>query len=164
MQKVLRRGRQKHICSSLIRLVWYRWMPLKNSRLELVYLTLIFTGIFGISRPKLLEGIRIYLQGETPTLATSCEELTHWKRPWCWERLRAGGEGDAEDEMVGWHHWLEGHGFGWTPGVCDGQGGLACCGSWGRKESDTTEQLNWTELKKNNETSGTVGKKHKLRH
>ena len=48
--------------------------------------------------------------------------------------------------MVGWHHWLNGHGFGWTPGVGDGQGGLACCDSWGRKESDTTEQLNWTEI------------------
>ena len=47
-----------------------------------------------------------------------------------------------QDEMVGWHHRLNGHGFGWTPGVGDGQGGLACCGSWGRKESDTTEQLN----------------------
>ena len=47
-----------------------------------------------------------------------------------------------QDEMVGWHHLLNGHGFGWTPGVGDGQGGLACCGSWGRKESDTTEQLN----------------------
>ena len=44
--------------------------------------------------------------------------------------------------MAGWHHRLHGHGFGWTPGVCDGQGGLACCGSWGHKESDTTEQLN----------------------
>ena len=53
----------------------------------------------------------------------------------------------TEDEMVGWHHWLDGHGFGWTLGVGDGQGGLACCGSWGCKESDTTEQLNWTELK-----------------
>ena len=52
----------------------------------------------------------------------------------------------TEDEMVGWHHQLNGHGFGWTPGVDDGQGGLACCGSWGRKESDTTEWLNWTEL------------------
>ena len=40
---------------------------------------------------------------------------------------------------VGWHHRLDGHGFEWTPGVGDGQGGLACCGSWGRKESDTTE-------------------------
>ena len=47
--------------------------------------------------------------------------------------------------MVGWHHRLDGHGFVWTPGVGDGQGGLACCGSWGCKESDTTEWLNWTE-------------------
>ena len=53
----------------------------------------------------------------------------------------------TEDEMVGWHHWLNGHGFGWTPGVGDGQAGLACCSSWGHKESDTTERLNWTELK-----------------
>ena len=50
----------------------------------------------------------------------------------------------TEDEMVGWHHRLNGHEFGWTPGVGDGQGGLACCGSWGHKESDTTERLNWT--------------------
>ena len=55
-------------------------------------------------------------------------------------------KGTTEDEMVGWHHWLEGHGFGWTPGVGDGQGGLVCCGSWGHKESDMTEWLNWTEL------------------
>ena len=51
----------------------------------------------------------------------------------------------TEDEMVGWHHWLNGHESGWTPGVGDGQGGLACCRSWGRKESDTTERLNWTD-------------------
>ena len=55
-------------------------------------------------------------------------------------------KGTTEDEMVGWHHRLDGHEFEWTPGVGDGQGGLACCDSWGRKESDTTEQLNWTEL------------------
>ena len=48
----------------------------------------------------------------------------------------------TEDEMVGWHHRLNGHGFGWTLGVGDGQGGLSCCGSWSCKESDTTEQLN----------------------
>ena len=54
-------------------------------------------------------------------------------------------KGTTEDEMVGWHHRLDGHGFGWTPGFGDGQEGLACCGSWGFKESDTTEQLNWTE-------------------
>ena len=46
--------------------------------------------------------------------------------------------------MVGWHHRLDGHGFGWTLGVGDGQGGLAYCGSWGHKESETTEQLNLT--------------------
>ena len=45
----------------------------------------------------------------------------------------------TEDEMVEWHHQLDGPGFGWTPGVGDGQGGLACCSSWGHQESDTTE-------------------------
>ena len=52
----------------------------------------------------------------------------------------------TKDEMVGWHHQLDGHGFGWTQGVGDGQGGLACCNSWGHKESDMTERLNCTEL------------------
>ena len=47
--------------------------------------------------------------------------------------------------MPGWHHRFNGHGFGWTLGVGDGQGGLACCGSWGHKESDTTERLNWAD-------------------
>ena len=55
-------------------------------------------------------------------------------------------KGTKEDGMVGWHHWLNGHEFGWTPGVGDGQGGLVYCGSWGHKESDMTERLNWTEL------------------
>ena len=48
----------------------------------------------------------------------------------------------TEDEMIGWHHRLNGHGFGWTPEVAGGQGGLVCCGSCGRKELDTTERLN----------------------
>ena len=54
-------------------------------------------------------------------------------------------KGTTEDEMAGWHHWLDGHEFEWIPGDGDGQGGLACCDSWGRKELDTTEWLNWTE-------------------
>ena len=54
-------------------------------------------------------------------------------------------KGMTEDEMARWHHWFDGHEFEWTLGVGDGQGGLACCDSWGRKESDTTEWLNWTE-------------------
>ena len=69
-----------------------------------------------------------------------------------WKDLDAGKDwgqeekGTMVDEVAEWHHQLYGHGFGWTPGGGDGQGGLACCGSWGRKESDTTEWLNWTEL------------------
>ena len=55
-------------------------------------------------------------------------------------------KGTTEDEMAGWHHRLDGCEFEWTPGVGDGQASLVCCNSWGRKESDTTEKLNWTEL------------------
>ena len=55
-------------------------------------------------------------------------------------------KGTTEDEMAGWHPWLNGHESEWTPGVGDGQGGLVFRDSWGRKESDTTEWLNWAEL------------------
>ena len=55
-------------------------------------------------------------------------------------------KGTTEDEMAGWHHWLNGRESQWTPGVGDGQGSLACCDSWGCKESDTTEQLIWSDL------------------
>ena len=55
-------------------------------------------------------------------------------------------KGTTEDEMAGWHHWLVGRESQWTLGVGDGQGGLACCDSWGRKESDTTERLIWSDL------------------
>ena len=55
-------------------------------------------------------------------------------------------KGTTEDEMAGWHYWLNGREFEWTLGVGDGQGGLACCDSWDCKASDTTEWLNWTEL------------------
>ena len=56
-------------------------------------------------------------------------------------------KGTTEDEMAGWHHRLIGRESQWTPGIGDGQGGLACCDSRGHKESDTTERLNWTEVK-----------------
>ena len=75
------------------------------------------------------------------TLATSCEELTHWKRPWCWEILGAGGEGD--DKV--WDGWMASPTrWAWVwvnSGSWYGQGGLACWDSWGRKESYTTERL-----------------------
>ena len=54
-------------------------------------------------------------------------------------------KGATEDEMVGWHHWLDAHECEQALGVGDGQGNLACCSPWGRKESDTTERLNWTD-------------------
>ena len=85
-------------------------------------------------------------RGAANTLATGCEESTRWKRPWCQERLKAGGEGTTEDEMGGWHHRLSGHEFQQALGAGDGQRGLACWSPWGRKEWDTTERLNWTEL------------------
>ena len=85
-----------------------------------------------------LEGLMLKLK-----LQIFCEELTHWKRLWCWEGLAAGGEGTIEDEMAGWHHWHDGHESEWTPGVGDGQRGLACCDSWGCRESDMTVWLNW---------------------
>ena len=68
-----------------------------------------------------------------------------WEDPDSGKDWRQEEKGTTEGEMVRWHHQLNGHEFGWTPRVGDGQGGLACCGSWGRKELDTTEWLNWTE-------------------
>ena len=81
----------------------------------------------------------------TDTLATWCKELTHLKRPWCWERLKVGGEGDDRGSD-GWMAspmrwswvWVGSMGWWWTED-------LACCSLWGRKESDVTERLNWTD-------------------
>ena len=81
------------------------------------------------------------------TLATWCKELTPWKRPWCWQRLRAGGNGTTELEMVGWHHQLDGHEFEQTLGDSEGQGSLLCCGPWGHKKEDPTERLNNSHLR-----------------
>ena len=69
-----------------------------------------------------------------------------WKDPNVGKDWGQEEKGTTEDEMVGWHHRFNRDEVGWTPWVGDRQGGLVCCGSWGRKESDTTERLNWTEL------------------
>ena len=86
-----------------------------------------------------------YWRWNSSTLATSCEELTHWKSSWCWERLKSGREGDDR----GWDGWMASlTRWTWieaTPGAGDGQGRLVCCSPWGRKESDMTKQLNWTD-------------------
>ena len=86
-------------------------------------------------------------EAETPVLwPLDAKSWLIWKDPDAGKDWRQEEKGMTEDDVVGWHHWLNGRGFGWTPGVDDGQGGLVCCSSWGRKESDTTERLNWTEL------------------
>ena len=93
-----------------------------------------------------LEGVMLMLKlqyfGHLMGRVESLEKTLMLGRDWGQEE-----KGTTEDEMAGWHHWLDGHGFEWTPGVYDGQGGLVCCDSWGHKESDTTEwtELNWTE-------------------
>ena len=125
---------------------WYFWTvvlektlesPLDSKEIQLVHpkgnQSWIFTG-------------RIAAEAETPILWPP--DVKNWltgKDPdsgkdWRWEEKQT-----TEDEMVGWHHWLSGHEFEETLGVCDGQGGLVCCSPCGCKESDTTEQLKWTE-------------------
>ena len=85
-------------------------------------------------------------EAETPILwSPDAKNWLIWKDPddgkdWMQQK------GTTEDEMAGWHHCLNGREFEWTPGVGDGQAGLACCSPWGHKESDMTERLNWIEL------------------
>ena len=90
---------------------------------------------------------KTHAEAETPIhWPSNAKSWLIWKD--CDARKDWGQEekGTIEDEMAGWLHWFDGHGFAYTPGVGDGQGGLVCCSSWSRKELDTTEWLNWTEL------------------
>ena len=101
------------------------------------------------------------------TLLGDIRLLDNWhpieiERPWCWERLKAGGEGMTGDVIVGWHYWLNGHEFEQAPGVIDGQGSLACCSMWGCKELDMktsiqVTELNWTERLKEGEICSLQG-------
>ena len=85
-------------------------------------------------------------EAETPILwPPYAKNWLIWKDPDGGKEWRQEEKGTKEDEMAGWHHWLNGFEFEWTLGAGDGQGGLTCCESWGHKESDTTERLNWTE-------------------
>ena len=93
------------------------------------------------------DNIIIFLRSETPVLWPPHEKSwligkdSDAGRDWGQE-----GKGMTEDEMAGWHHQLDGPEFEWTLGIGDGQGGLACCNSWGRKVLHTTERLNWTDF------------------
>ena len=96
-----------------------------------------------ISPEYLLEGLMLRLK---------LQYFGHLKNWLIWKDPDAGRywgqeeKGTTKDEMAGWHHWLNAHEFGWTLGVGDGQGGLACYDSWGHIELDMTERLNWTDL------------------
>ena len=90
---------------------------------------------------------RTDVEAETPILwLPDAKSWLIWEDPGAGKDWGQEEKGVTEDEMAGWHHQLDGHEFGWTPGVGDGQGGLACCSSWGCKELDMTERLKWTEL------------------
>ena len=110
----------------LLRVLWTAVSPKGNQ-------SWIFTG-------------RTDAEAETPILWPP--DVKNWlicKDPDAGKDWGQEEKGTTEDEMVGWHHRLDGREFVWTPGVGDGQGGLVCCGSWGCKESDTTKWLNWTD-------------------
>ena len=88
---------------------------------------------------------RTDVEAETPILwPPDAKSWLIWKNPDAGKDWGQEEKGTIEDEMVGWHHRFDEHGFGWTLGVGDGQGGLGCCSSWVCKELDMTEQLNWT--------------------
>ena len=93
----------------------------------------------GINPEYSLEGLG--WSWSTNTLATWCEEPTLWKRPWCWEDW-GQKKGTTKDEMVGWPHNLNGHGFEQTLEDSEGQGSRPCCSPWGCKELDTSTWLN----------------------
>ena len=90
---------------------------------------------------------RIDVETETPILWPPDEKHSLiWKDPDAGKDWGQKEKGKTEGEMAGWHNQLNGHSFGWILGIGDGQGGLVCCGSWGHKESDTTEPLNWKNI------------------
>ena len=90
---------------------------------------------------------RIDAKAETPILwPPDAKKWLIWKDSYARKDWKQKEKGMTEDKMVEWHHQLDGHEFEQAPGLDDGQGSLVCCSPWGRKESDTTKQLNWTEV------------------
>ena len=117
------------------RLLRVPWTTKRSNQSILRRLVLVFIG-------------RTDVEAETPILwPPDAKSWLIWKDRDAGKDWGQEEKGMTEDEMIGWHHWHNGHGFEWTLGIGDGQGGLACCGSCGHKESDMTERLNWTELK-----------------
>ena len=84
---------------------------------------------------------RIDAEAETPIICHLMRRADSFEKTLMLGKIEGRRRRITEEKIVGWHHRLDGHGFGWTVGVGDGQGGLACCGSWGRRVLDTTERL-----------------------
>ena len=98
------------------------------------------------------------IEAETPILwPPDAKNWLIWKDPDAGTDWRQEEKGMTEDEMVGWHHWLNGHEFELTPGVGDGQGGMVCHSPWGHKELDTIEWLNWTDNSVGKESACNAG-------
>ena len=87
-----------------------------------------------------LEGLMLKMKLQC--LGHWCKEPTHWKRPWCWERVKTKGEGTVEDEMIRNHYWFNGHKSEQILRESEGQGSLVCCSPWGCKQSDKPWWLN----------------------
>ena len=91
---------------------------------------------------------RTDVEAETTILwSTDVKCWLIWKNPDAGKDWKQKEKWKTEDKIVGWHYWLNGHEFEWTPGVGDGQGGLACCSPWDHKDLETTEWLNWNDLR-----------------
>ena len=107
---------------------------------------------------------RTDVEAETPILwLPDAKSWLTWKDPYAGKNWGQEEKGMTEGEMVGWHHQLNGHGFGWILGVGDVHGSLTWCSPWGCKELDTTEQLNWTERRILHTTENTGISKEKVR-
>ena len=109
---------------------------------------------------------RTDVEAETPILwPPDAKSWLTGKDPDAGKDWRQEEKGTTEDEMVGWQHWLNGHGFGWTPGVGDGQVGLACCGSWGQRVGHNwATELNWTECEWDLRRPAQQGKSYRWPH
>ena len=132
-----------HIALSRVPVLYTRTLLVLYFIYSCVYMSI---PVFQFISPCFMPIGRTDVEAETPILwPPDAKSWLIWKDHDAGKDWGQEEKGTTEDEMVGWHHRLNGHEFGWTLGVGDGQGGLACCSSWGRKELDTTERLNWTE-------------------
>ena len=125
-----------------LRLSWLRRKRKRRKEEIYVCIYIIFIYLLGQQGDQTVQFYYKDWSWSSNTLATLREGPTLWTRPWCWERVKAGGEGDSRGWDVGWHYQLSGRESEQMPRDGEGQGSLVCCSPWGLKESDTTYWLN----------------------